>query len=61
MKDPADYLPPPLDTPEGPVVHHEDALAALADALADAENYKCLLLRAVRNSTPSQPLNHDQH
>jgi len=63
MKTPADYLACPvfeLTYPTGeaaesvPVVAYTDALHAIEAALADAEKYKYLLMRAVRRSTPAQ-------
>ena len=59
MKSPADYLTGPvfqLTYPTGemaesvPVVTYDDALRALEEALADAEEYKYLLLRAIRRT-----------
>lgn len=63
MKSPAEYLTGPvfqLTYPTGevaesvPVVTYDDALRALEEALADAEEYKYLLLRAIRR-TAAQP------
>lgn len=63
MKTPADYLACPvfeLTYPTGesveavPVVAYNDALQAIEAALADAEKYKYLLMRAVRRSAPAQ-------
>lgn len=57
MKTPAEYLQGPvfeLTYPTGeaaesvPVVAYNDALAAVEAALADAEKYKYLLMRALR-------------
>lgn len=59
MKSPAEYLTGPvfqLTYPTGeiaesvPVVTYDDALLALEEALADAEEYKYLLLRAIRRN-----------
>ncbi|WP_133272064.1 hypothetical protein [Hymenobacter radiodurans] len=59
MKSPAEYLTGPvfqLTYPTGetdesvPVVTYDDALRALEEALADAEEYKYLLLRAIRRN-----------
>jgi hypothetical protein len=64
MKSPADYLTGPvfqLTYPTGeiaesvPVITYDDALRALEEALADAEEYKYLLLRAIRR-TPSETI-----
>ncbi|GAB2453276.1 hypothetical protein GCM10011375_00140 [Hymenobacter qilianensis] len=61
MKSPAEYLTGPvfqLTYPTGevaesvPVVTYDDALLALEEALADAEEYKYLLLRAIRRNAP---------
>lgn len=61
MKSPAEYLTGPvfqLTYPTGEVaesasvVTYDDALRALEEALADAEEYKYLLLRAIRRTTP---------
>lgn len=63
MKTPAEYLTCPvfeLTYPTGesveamPVVAYNDALQAIEAALADAEKYKYLLMRAVRRSGPAQ-------
>lgn len=63
MKTPADYLNCPvfeLTYPTGevaeavPVVAYHDALKAIEAALADAEKYKYLLMRAVRRSGAPQ-------
>ena len=63
MKTPAEYLTCPvfeLTYPTGesveamPVVAYNDALQAIEAALADAEKYKYLLMRAVRRSSPAQ-------
>lgn len=59
MKTPADYLNVPtyqLTYPTGedvelmPVVTYDDALRAVEAALADAEKYRYLLMRALRRS-----------
>ncbi|MDU0371190.1 hypothetical protein ACFPAF_12345 [Hymenobacter endophyticus] len=59
MKTPADYLACPvfeLTYPTGeaaesvPVVAYNDAVRAVEAALADAEKYKYLLMRALRRS-----------
>lgn len=59
MKSPVNYLIGPvfqLTYPTGeiaesvPVVTYDDALKALEEALADAEEYKYLLLRAIRRN-----------
>ncbi|SMB97800.1 hypothetical protein SAMN00120144_1623 [Hymenobacter roseosalivarius DSM 11622] len=61
MKSSAEYLAGPvfqLTYPTGefaesvPVVTYDDALLALEEALADAEEYKYLLLRAIRRNAP---------
>lgn len=61
MKTPADYLNVPvfhLTYPTGeeaemmPVVTYDDALRAVETALADAEKYRYLLMRALRRSQP---------
>ncbi|GAA4374523.1 hypothetical protein [Hymenobacter koreensis] len=61
MKTPAEYLNVPvlyLTYPTGeeaeqvPVVTYDDALHAVESALADAEKYKYLLMRALRRSMP---------
>jgi hypothetical protein len=57
MKKPAEYLAtaPVYGSPSGPVVTKADAEKAIADALKDAEQYKDLLLAALRRkSGPSQ-------
>ena len=73
MKSPAEYLTAPvfyLTYPTGeeaesvPVVTYDDALRAIETALADAAEYKYLLLRALRRNqepeavreTPVRPL-----
>lgn len=38
-----------------PVVALSDAVQAIEQALADAEKYKYLLMRALRHSTPDTP------
>jgi hypothetical protein len=54
MKSPADYLAPHVFEARRPrrelqpVVSHADALRAVEQALADAEKYKYLLMRALR-------------
>ncbi|RZL07204.1 MAG: hypothetical protein EOO62_17475 [Hymenobacter sp.] len=54
MKSPADYLAPHVFEARRPrrelqpVVSHADALHAVEQALADAEKYKYLLMRALR-------------
>ncbi|WP_400194099.1 hypothetical protein [Hymenobacter sp. B81] len=62
MKAPAEYLDAPVlyltyptgeDAGQVPVVTYDDALRAVETALADAEKYKYLLLRALRRSYPS--------
>lgn len=62
MKMPAEYLACPvfeLTYPTGeaaeavPVVAYADALQAVEAALADAEKYKYLLMRALRRSAPA--------
>ena len=64
MKTPAEYLNCPvfeLTYPTGesidsvPVVAYNDALQAIEAALADAEKYKYLLMRAVRRSGKQYP------
>lgn len=69
MKSPADYLAPHVFEARRPrrelqpVVSHADALRAVEQALADAEKYKYLLMRALRRhadevvlaATPSVP------
>ncbi|UYZ59415.1 hypothetical protein [Hymenobacter latericus] len=59
MKTPAEYLDMPvfyLTYPTGevaeqaPVVSYDDALRAVENALADAEKYRYLLMRALRRS-----------
>ncbi|RTQ46596.1 hypothetical protein EJV47_21870 [Hymenobacter gummosus] len=59
MKAPAEYLNVPtfqLTYPTGedvemvPVVTYDDALRAVESALADAEKYRYLLMRALRRS-----------
>ncbi|MCA8831220.1 hypothetical protein [Hymenobacter pini] len=63
MKTPAEYLACPvfeLSYPTGeaaesvPVVAYDDALRAVEAALADAEKYKYLLMRALRRSGSAQ-------
>ncbi|RSK23905.1 hypothetical protein [Hymenobacter metallilatus] len=63
MKTPAEYLACPvfeLTYPTGeaaesvPVVAYTDALQAVEAALADAEKYKYLLMRALRRAAPVQ-------
>ena len=60
MKSPADYLNAPvfyLTYPTGeeaesaPVVTYDDALRAIETALADAEQYRYLLMRALRRKS----------
>ena len=62
MKMPAEYLACPvfeLTYPTGetaesvPVIAYTDALQAVEAALADAERYKYLLMRALRRSAPA--------
>jgi hypothetical protein len=54
MKSPAEYLAPHVFEARRPrrelqpVVSHADALRAVEQALADAEKYKYLLMRALR-------------
>ncbi len=70
MKAPAEYLAPHVFDARRPrrelqpVVAYHDALRALEQALADAEKYKYLLMRALRRhaddlaprpSVPAQP------
>lgn len=64
MKSPADYLNAPvfyLTYPTGeeaesaPVVTYDDALRAVEAALADAEQYRYLLMRALRRNTQEAP------
>ena len=66
MKSPAEYLAPHVFEARRPrrelqpVVGYADALHAVEQALADAEKYKYLLMRALRRhadeiATPSQP------
>ncbi|AIZ64412.1 hypothetical protein PK28_13310 [Hymenobacter sp. DG25B] len=64
MKAPADYLNAPvfyLTYPTGeeaesaPVVTYDDALRAVEAALADAEQYRYLLMRALRRNTQEEP------
>ncbi|KUG07006.1 hypothetical protein [Solirubrum puertoriconensis] len=59
MKTPAEYLDAPvfyLTYPTGeiaeqvPVVSYDDALRAVETALADAEKYRYLLMRALRRT-----------
>ncbi|GAB2966794.1 hypothetical protein GCM10027048_41750 [Hymenobacter coalescens] len=63
MKAPADYLNVPvfhLTYPTGedaemvPVVTYDDALRAVETALADAERYRYLLMRALRRSQETE-------
>ena len=63
MKTPADYLNTPvlyLTYPNGevaesvPVVTYDDALRAIETALADAEEYKYLLTRALRRQSAAE-------
>jgi hypothetical protein len=63
MKSPAEYLDVPvfhLTYPTGeesemaPVVTYDDALRAVETALADAEKYRYLLMRALRRSHESE-------
>ena len=63
MKSPADYLNSPvlyLTYPTGevaesvPVVTYSDALRAIETALADAEEYKYLLTRALRRQSAAE-------
>ncbi|WP_426492785.1 hypothetical protein [Hymenobacter sp. 102] len=63
MKTPAEYLACPvfeLTYPTGevaesvPVVAYDDAVRAVEAALADAEKYKYLLMRALRRSGTGQ-------
>jgi hypothetical protein len=65
MKSPADYLNAPvfyLTYPTGeeaesaPVVTYDDALRAVEAALADAEQYRYLLMRALRRNAPETSL-----
>lgn len=77
MKSPADYLEAPVfyltyptgeDADSVPVVTYTDALRAIETALADAEEYKYLLVRALRlrqapataPDTPVRPLYHQE-
>ena len=68
MKSPADYLAPHVYEARRPrrelqpVVGYADALRAVEQALADAEKYKYLLMRALRRhadavapAAPAQP------
>ena len=64
MKTPAEYLNCPvfeLTYPTGeavegmPVVAYVDAVQAVEAALADAEKYKYLLMRALRRSATASP------
>lgn len=65
MKSPAEYLAPHVFEARRPrrelqpVVSHADALRAVEQALADAEKYKYLLMRALRRhadeATATQP------
>ncbi|ALD20399.1 hypothetical protein [Hymenobacter sp. DG25A] len=64
MKSPADYLNAPvfyLTYPTGeeaesaPVVTYDDALRAVEAALADAEQYRYLLMRALRRNNQEAP------
>ena len=69
MKSPAEYLAPHVFEARRPrrelqpVVSHADALRAVEQALADAEKYKYLLMRALRRhadevataATPATP------
>ncbi|MFD2786418.1 hypothetical protein [Hymenobacter rubripertinctus] len=64
MKMPAEYLSCPvfeLTYPTGevmeamPVVAYADAVQAVEAALADAEKYKYLLMRALRRSATASP------
>jgi len=69
MKSPAEYLAPHVFEARRPrrelqpVVSHADALRAVEQALADAEKYKYLLMRALRRhadelattNTPATP------
>ncbi|MVN78606.1 hypothetical protein GO988_19920 [Hymenobacter sp. HMF4947] len=66
MKNPAEYLADRVFEARRPrrelqpVVAYDDAVKAVAQALADAEKYKYLLMRALRRhadeSVPAQPL-----
>jgi len=65
MKSPADYLEAPvfyLTYPTGeeaeslPVVSYSDALRAIETALADAAEYKYLLVRALRQRQAPAPI-----
>lgn len=57
MKNPADYLADRVFAARRPrrelqpVVAYDDAVKAVAQALADAEKYKYLLMRALRRHT----------
>lgn len=57
MKNPADYLADRVFDARRPrrelqlVVAYDDAVKAVAQALADAEKYKYLLMRALRRHT----------
>ncbi|MCR5889089.1 hypothetical protein LRS06_15195 [Hymenobacter sp. J193] len=64
MKAPAEYLNAPvlyLSYPTGeaaesvPVVTYDDALLAVEAALADAERYRYLLMRALRRHRTDEP------
>jgi hypothetical protein len=64
MKTPAEYLDVPvfyLTYPTGeeaeqvPVVSYDDALRAVESAIADAEKYRYLLMRAIRRSQTEAP------
>ena len=56
MKQPAEYVAavlPPKGRGAQTLLFAADAERAVALALADAEKYRALLLRAIRNSQPS--------
>ncbi|WP_167856347.1 hypothetical protein [Hymenobacter metallicola] len=50
MKQPHEYLPTPTASPLGLVIPHAQAVAAIEAALQDAEKYRTLLQKAIRNS-----------
>lgn len=56
MKSPAEYVAavlPPKGHGSQTLVFAADAERAVALALADAERYRCLLIAAIRHSTPA--------
>ena len=56
MKSPAEYVAavlPPAGQGAQPLLFAADAEKAVALALADAQKYRALLLRAIRNAHPT--------